>query len=393
MRRVLTLVLLLLLTGCGGGAVVFAPTPLPPDLSPLRYEHPSGAFSLSVTRNWSVYTQNTSALVSASFAPPESAEPLLTAAVINTGQPVEAAAFGEIMEQYQRLYRPDIEAYTESDRQAMGDGSWRLTGYRLTSGAPQAVNTFVQFSGSFIGVIEVVMPRDGALQAELQTAINTFRIHEAAALEPTEISTLSLVRRGTLEVQNVTAWTNPVGVFFVMGEIANYSDQPLSDVPVNVVLLAEDGTTVLEAVDLAMGYGIPPGGFAPFSLRFGEGKPTQATHYRVSIGEITTNPRLFYGAGTLQWEDESTFAEDGALLIRGTVTNTGAVTLRDPLAVVTVFDSAGQVIAAWFAPLAVLELEADAAADFEIRIPEIGGDPVNYILDIQALGADDGTPE
>ena len=76
MRRLLIL-LTLFLTGCGSGAVVFAPTPPPPDLSPLRYEHPSGAFSVVVPRNWPVFTQHATTLAAASFSPPDSGDPLL----------------------------------------------------------------------------------------------------------------------------------------------------------------------------------------------------------------------------------------------------------------------------------------------------------------------------
>jgi hypothetical protein len=397
--RVLSLLLILLLAGCESGAVVFAPTPLPPDLSPLRYEHPSGAFSLSVPRSWSVYTQNTGTLASAAFSPPDSTEALLTVAVINSGQPIEGTRFGELMEQYQTLYRPDLNRYTPQDRQAMGDGSWRLSGYRTTAAAPEAINTFIEFSGSFISVLDVVLSRDGLLQADLQTAINTFRINPQAALQITELSTLSFVRSSSLEVQNVFAWTNPFGVFFVTGEIANYGDQPVSDVPVRASLLREDGTTIIEAVDVAMGYAVPPGGFAPFSLRFGEGKPGDAVDYTVTLGDANwaenpPSPPAFAGAGTLQWQDESTFAADGALLITGSVTNTGDSSVRSPLGVVTVFNAQQEVIAAWFSPLSDDHIRADETIPFEIRIPEIGGDPVNYILDIQALvGGEDGTSE
>lgn len=381
-----------LLAGCEG-AVVFAPTPLPPDLSPLRYTHPSGAFTVSIPRNWSIYEQNTPTLASATFAPADQGEPYVSFAVIKVREAVDAGDFGSVMEQYQTLHRPDLNHYTAQDRQAMGDGSWRLTGYRtLPGGLPQAVNTFIEYSGALVAVTDVVMPRDAGLQTALQTAINTFRLNPETALQPTELATLALVRRAPLEVQNVAAWTSAAGVLFVTGEVGNFSDAPVADVPVRVTLLNSDGSTVLEAVDVVMGYGIAPGGFAPFSLRFGEGQPESSTSFRVALGGAdwspTDTPRLFYGAGTLTWTDESQFADDGALLITGTVTNRGTVGLRDLLGIVTVFDRQQQVIGAWFAPLAVDALAAGADAPFEIRVPEVGGDPVNYILDIQGVAGE-----
>jgi hypothetical protein len=389
---------LMLLTGCEGGAVVFAPTPLPPDVSALNYTHPAETFSISVPRAWSVYVQNTPTLTSATFSPPGSPDPLLTAAVINLGQPVDAAGFGDLMEAYQTLYRPDVRHYTEQSREAMGDGGWRLTGYRITpGGAPQAINTFFAFSGSLIGVVEVVLPRDGARQADLQTAVNSFRINPTGAvgtggaLQVSDLEALSGVRSGTLEVQNVFAWTNAFGVFFVMGEVANTSNQAVASVPVRVALTGSDGSTVIEAVDVAMGYGIAPGGFAPFSLRFGEGQPDAASNYRITLGDAewaAQNPPQapgFVGLGTLAWTDESRFADDGALLISGTVTNQGETPARDSLGIVTVFDGQQQVIGAWFAPLNAPLLPPGEPVAFEIRVPEIGGEPINYILDIQAL--------
>jgi hypothetical protein len=57
-------IMLMWLAGCGSGSVMFAPTPAPPDASPLRFDHPGGAFSISVPRLWSIHVQDTTALAS-----------------------------------------------------------------------------------------------------------------------------------------------------------------------------------------------------------------------------------------------------------------------------------------------------------------------------------------
>jgi len=124
----------MLLAGCSGGAVVFAPTPLPPDFSPLLYTHPSGAFTVALPRNWSVYEQYTTVLAAAAFSAPGANEPALRFAVINTGQPVSSSFLGDFLDRYQKQIRPDAVDYAEVSRQAMGDGSWRLTGLRHTAG-------------------------------------------------------------------------------------------------------------------------------------------------------------------------------------------------------------------------------------------------------------------
>ncbi|HLV36001.1 MAG TPA: hypothetical protein VKY59_12835, partial [Spirillospora sp.] len=126
--RYLLLLLILWLAGCGSGAVMFAPTPLPPDLSPLRYEHPSGVFAVTVPRHWPAFTQHATTLAAASFAPPGSPSPLVTLAVVNLGQPPDSSAFSDLINRYQREIRADALRYKEESRQAMGDGSWRMTG-------------------------------------------------------------------------------------------------------------------------------------------------------------------------------------------------------------------------------------------------------------------------
>lgn len=386
----LVLLTLILLSACSSGAVIFAPTPLPPDLSPARYEHPSGAFSIRVPKDWSVYAQQDSSLASASFSLPNMHRPSLTVAVINTGQVIEPTGFGEIVQQYQSLYRPDLNRYQPEDRDALGDGSWRLTGSRTVPGQPsEALNTFVSFQGSWLAVTEVVIPSDGAQQALLQDAVNSLVLNPSADLQPTSTETLSLVRPNRYGFQNVTAWNNPAGALFVTGEVGHYGAEPTAPVMVRVALLTDEGQ-IAEAVDTTMGYGIPAGGFAPFSVRFGEGIATSDTRYSVTL--VTDNPDMtpppFVGQETLQWEDASSFDDEGLLHVTGSVTNSSGNPVQEMVGIVTVFDAQQKVIGAWFAPLTGETLDADTSLDFDIRIPEIGGEPVNYILEIQAIPAE-----
>ena len=83
-RALFWVVLLLNLAGCGGkGAVVFAPTPLPLDIAPRRYDHPGGAFSISIPPHWTLYEQNTEILAAAAFALPDTDETVIDMGVIN----------------------------------------------------------------------------------------------------------------------------------------------------------------------------------------------------------------------------------------------------------------------------------------------------------------------
>lgn len=387
MLRRLWILIAALLTGCSSGAVVFAPTPPPPDLSPLRYEHPSGAFSVLLPRNWSVYAQNTVTLATASFAAPEDSEPLVSFAAVNLGRALDSAAFGAIITQYQTQVRPDVDRYIEQDRQAMGDGSWRLTGLRtVTGGKTQQVNTFIERAGSFVGVIEVILPDDAARMQTLQTIINTFALNPEAPLQASALATLSSVTRNRLEILHVSTWTTPAGVFFITGEVANYGDTLLTDLPVRAVLLTDNGLGVVEAVDTVMGYGIPPGGFAPFSLRFGQGQPALTTRYELTLGREEWQPdadAVIFGPDELTWTDESSFTSEGHLLITGTVVNISAQTVRNLRAVATVFDDAQNVIAAGFTDLTPAQLSPQQSAAFQIRVPEMGGEAAHYIVNVQ----------
>jgi len=385
---VVAALLALLLTGCSGGAVVFAPTPAPPDTSPFIYVHPSGAFSVSVPRSWAVQEQNTTQLAAAAFSAPGSDEPGLRFAVMNTGTPVDAALLGETITAYQTQVRPDVRRYTETIRQAMGDGSWRMSGLRQTvGGQTQALNTFIQRSGDYIGVIEVLLPADEAQRVAYQNVVNTFTIGQSGSLQPAQAAALADVWANPLEILNVATWTTPAGVFFVTGEVANRGAAWAVALPVRAVLQTADGLPVAEAVDTVMGYGLPPGGFAPFSLRFGQGQPALSASYHLSLGGegwATTPDAAVYGTDELTWDDQSTFEAGGVLVISGSATNISDHAVRAPRALATVFDADGRVIAAGFTDF-VPELPAGGAAAFRLTIPDLGAAPANYILNIQGL--------
>ncbi len=385
--RPFILLVLLFLTGCSGGAVVFAPTPPPPDISPMRYEHPSGAFSLVVPRTWPVYAQNTTTLATATFAAPGADQPALSIAVINLGEALSLEALSDLLEHYQANIRPDASQYTEQSRQAMGDGSWRMTGLRSTTGGEtEQVNTFIQQTGTLLGVLDVVI--EGPQLPELQNMINAFQINPAAELQPAALSVLVAATRTGLDVVRVSGWQTPAGVFYLTGEVANYGSAPALELPIRAVLYSADGLPVAEAVDIPMGYAIMPGEFMPFSLRFGQGLPSLSRTYELIVGSAGWQPvpdAVIYGEESLSWTDEFTYNERGELVISGTVVHNGTRPVRNPRAAATIFGATGTVIGARFTDLSVIELNPGDSAPFEIIIPELGGEPAQYIVTIQAV--------
>ncbi|MBZ0295224.1 MAG: DUF3426 domain-containing protein [Anaerolineae bacterium] len=368
--------------------MVFAPTPPPPDLSPLRYEHPSGAFSLVVPRTWPVYDRNTTTLASAAFSLPNNDHPALTIAVINLGETLTPQDFDDLLEQYQTNIRPDINRYTEQDRQAMGDGSWRASGLRQGAGGDtEQVNTFFEQADGFIGVIDVVLPDDETQRTALQDSINSFEINSGAELQPSALSVLVSIASTELDIVHIEHWTTPAGVFFITGEVANYGAVPVVDLPIEATLFSEDGLPVADALDVPMGYAVMPGEFMPFSLRFGQGQPGLSANYSLKLGgEAWQNQpnTVIYGAENLSWTDESNYNERDELVISGTITNNSDRVTRTPRAVVTVFGETGNVVAARFTDLAD-DIGPGASVPFEIVVPELGGEPLQYIVTVQAL--------
>ncbi len=413
MVRKLLILICLLVAGCSGGAVVFAPTPPPVGQTPIRYTHPSGVFSVILPGQWSVYEQNTTTLATAAFSMPDSAEPSLLFAVINLGKDIDSNSFGDLINLYQTTVRPDTGRYVEQDRQAMGDGSWRMTGLRSgTGGATEQDNTFIEHQGQLVGLIDVLLPSDPTQLQLVQSIVNSFTINASASLQPTDLTTLAYAKDSSLGILHVATWSTPAGVFFITGEVANYGLTTVTDVPVEVDLRGADGVTVQGAVDKIMGYGIPPGGFAPFSLRFGGGQPSLATNYTVTLGGQNWQPNAdnptIYGQNEMTWTDESQFDNLNRLVISGTVTNISQNPIREPRATVTVFDGQQNVIAAGFADITpsisasgTAEATSSAASateavgtgilepgqttPFSITLPEMGGNPQNYIVNIQGL--------
>lgn len=384
--------LMIFFTGCSQDAVVFAPTPAPPDLSPLRYSHPSGAFTIDVPRTWSVYEQHAADLATASFTPPESDQPLVYVSVLRlmAEQPIT-----DLINRYQREIRPDVSRYTEQSRQLLDDESWQLVGLRENFGnPPQQLNTFILREPPFFAVTEIVMVDDAPLQRELETIANTVHINLENSLQATELTALGSAAATQIEIVNVTSWTAPTGVYFITGEVTNHGLETVRAVPIRVLLQSEDEVDIAEALDTVMGYGVAPGEFAPFSLRFGQGQPEDATRYSISLGTENWQPDYappdsLAGNNDLTWANESTITEEGHLLINGILTNTSSQMVYDPLATVTVFDGNQNVIAARFTPLPAEALAPEETLPFEIRLEELGGAPINYIVNIQALKNDD----
>jgi hypothetical protein len=385
------LILMLVLSACSGGAVQFAPTPLPPDTSPRLYTHPSQAFSLAVPRNWSIYEQNYTTFATVSFALPNATRPDVRVRALRLDEtPNDIIAF---LQRYQTQIRPDRLRYDEQDRQQLPDGTWRITGaLRDAIGVAQPVNTFLQLQGEWLLVADVHVPADVSQQQQIEQAMSTLQINTVSDLEPSSVDVLAQTASTQLEITHVALWTNPQGVFFITGEIANHSEQILEAVPVRASLIAEDGREVAGAVSTTLGHALMPAGFAPFGLRFGQGQPYDAQTFRLEVGGETWQPFALDNITTLPeltWTDSIEIAQDGQLFVSGTVENQSNLRLRDVRAIATIFGEDGRVIGVGYANVDVPILNPNASANFVVLVPEFGGVATQYTVMVQGIRCDD----
>jgi hypothetical protein len=241
-----------------------------------------------------------------------------------------------------------------------------------------------------MAIIEVILPHDAALRTQIQSIINTFAIAATIDMPVTELSVLAGAAQLQVEIINIFTWANSDGVFFVTGEVANHGTLAIADLPVRATLLSEDGAVLADGIDKVMGYAIPPGGFAPFSIRFGQGQPFNASRYTVALGSENFIPleKPIISLPSLQWTDTTETSQDADLFIVGEVTNTGTKSVLSPRAIVTIFDENGRVIAAAFADADNSILIAGDSTSFTVLVSDIGGTAANYVVNLQAYPCD-----
>lgn len=377
------------LSACGQGAVIYAPTPLPPDTSPIAYVHPSGTFQITVPRTWSAFSQYMPDLASASFAMPNSVEPVLTITVLNL---VDMPDIATLLNTYQAEVRPDVGRYTETERQAMGDGSWRLIGFRTSiGGVGQAVNTFIQTYGTVISISDIILTQSDnpTLWRTLEEAVNSLQVISPSSLSPTTLYHAQKTATNPLRLTTVHIWTTRTGVMFITGMIQNASDMPIGGVPIYAGITNGDGAVVKGESGQVLGYAIPANGFMPFSLRFGDGRPIDAQNYTITLGgggwnPLSTTPR-YYGEAYFTVNSQRTDTPEGTVIIRGEVTHIGTNIVRDPMAVVTIYDNQRRVIATGFTLIKEGVFMPQAVAEFSFNITELGGTPTFHLVTVQAL--------
>jgi len=186
-----------------------------------------------------------------------------------------------------------------------------------------------------------------------------------------------------LRVVDVQSHPMAAGGVLVLGEIINDGAEPVENVRLQVDLLDEANQPTAEGQTWLAKPVIPPGGRAPFVLRFPQVAP-QGTQPRVAIIDGQTMVEAGNRALDLVVEDDFIMEEyEEGLLIRGRVVNEGETAVINTLIVATFYNSQERIVG--FQQLQLdSALEPGAAAQFTLAAVPPGGRAV--VVDFAAFG-------
>jgi LysM repeat protein len=194
--------------------------------------------------------------------------------------------------------------------------------FGITVKALEDVNGITNPTGLMVGD-ELIIPRE-----ELATAAGT-ATPTATALP--------------FRAENVTFSRSALGGLWCFGEILNSTGVDLEQAAVRVGLLDQDGKTLAEVETPAILDLIPPGGRAPFAVRFPEPPATFASY--------TVNPqagvRGYLGSYYRDLVPKGTRGEGErytAYTVSGMIANVGPEDAVEVSVVVTLYDALGRVI-------------------------------------------------
>lgn len=392
MRRILLLLPILILAACNNPPaqpIVVVATAGAPDAAFQTYNHNSGVFNLRVPPEWIPDSLPSSDGVRMQFTSIEGNERIvrLSVMVVNTGLPMTAETFIQAVNAYQPPSDLSSIPWRPSEPPAsMSDGSVRLSGIReYPALGPRALNIFLQGNGSYFSALEVdVTSATPETLERLMAVINTFQVNPDARLSVGEIAPPGITSAsGELAFENLLYWSDGGGGFNITGQIVNTDDDALEAIRLTAYLYDDQNNALAERSDI-LSYDVLGGGeSAPFRLRFDTGRPTTAIRYELHAAaraaEFSIN--TFYGnENFVIAEDQAGYNAQDQLTISGIIQNNQGQLAQDVKILATVFNEAGQVVAAETSFLGQTQLLPGEAARFQITIYDLGGNPFRYTL-------------
>jgi hypothetical protein len=220
----------------------------------------------------------------------------------------------------------------------------------------------------------------------LMAVVNTYQINQNVALPVGEVMQPGVVSAsGEIAFEHYSYWSDGSGGFNITGQVVNTSEDALEAVRLTAYLFDEQGNELAERSDV-LSYDVLGGGqSAPFRLRFDTGRPTTAVRYEVHAAarEAEFSLPTFYGNENFIFEHSSHYNANGLLTISGVVQNNAGRLATDVKVLATIFNEAGEVVAAESSFVQQEQLLPGEATDFEITVYDLGGNPFRYTLLVQ----------
>jgi murein DD-endopeptidase MepM/ murein hydrolase activator NlpD len=146
-----------------------------------------------------------------------------------------------------------------------------------------------------------------------------------------------------LDIVGATLYQTPVGGVWCMGEVVNTTDGPVTNIQVQVTLVAAGGIPLQSSIVLAAADYLAPGARAPFAVLF-KSPPTGYADVQVSLLRGETVSAITAGFAPLDVAQPSGAVSGPQYRVTGLlVNNTGAAVSRITV-VVTLYDVDGKVI-------------------------------------------------
>jgi hypothetical protein len=402
---VMALLLATLLAGCG---VEAQPAPDPALVDPtgfVTYQHPSGAFSLSLPPDWVVSDTSDAYALNVGFSPPGSPQPLIlvylvSASALGRARPDDETVveipnpgttvtdFDPLIGLYQGSFYAFTDAtYKEIDRTPQPDGSVRI---RFLIESPEGVtqhNDFVQVVGSYFVALRTRLPDDPSRLRTVGRIVNTLTVNSGSGWASVVPQQEDAAAEDLISFTSLNAWVDRNGGFVIVGQVVNNAAEAVEFVRLNASLFDEQNNLMLEQDDFVSSDLIPPGEYAPFSIVFSDGLPSGTARYLLEVSGRYADftAQTFYGPENFALTSEADFDENGALLVSGQVRNEGNLSASLVKVIVTIFDAQQRVVATDTTLVDTQPLAPGETSTFSVRFFELGGEPNTFLVTAQGL--------
>jgi len=406
-RRLILIIFLaggLLISGCAAeetDPVLVDPTGF------VTYRHPTGVFSLSMPPDWVLSDTSDAYALDVSFSLPDTSLPVLNLFVVSStalgGNPSPealatfentsevATSFDGLVSMYQSsYYRLSNEVYKEIGREIQPDGSLRIAFLIDSVHGTSQHNDFFQVAGQYFIAVRTRLPADPAQARTLSRVINTLSLNLTTGWASTVANPEDTGPRDLVGFANLNHWADSNGGFVVVGQVINHAPVPLEFVRVNIQLYDPAGEILIEQDNFVSSDLIMPGEYAPFSIVFSDGLPPDTVRYDLEASARYADyaTQTFYGPENFAVTSESTFDENGLLVVSGQVRNEGNLTANLVKVIVTIFDEEQRVAGTDTTLVDVQQLAPGETSTFDVRFFELGGSANTFLVSVQGIIAE-----